>query len=118
MYCVRLSDGRCWGQTAVLPKLYHRQHECKNGVTPLRVGKGKFESRCWYFSGREIEILDIEILDLYCSPNIVRVVKSRRMRWAEHVARMGEEMWVYRVLVGKPEGRRPLGRPRRRWVDK
>jgi len=46
----------------------------------------------------------------------VRVIKSRRMRWAGHVARMGEEMGVYRVLVRKPEGRRPLGRPRCRWV--
>jgi len=55
--------------------------------------------------------------DLFSSPNIVRVIKSRIMRWAGHVARMGEETWVYRVLVGKPEGRRPLGRPRRRWVD-
>ena len=54
--------------------------------------------------------------DLYSSPNIVRVIKWRRMRWAGHVARMGEERGVYRVLVGKPEGRRPLGRPRRRWV--
>ena len=51
------------------------------------------------------------------SPNIVRVIKSRRMRWAGHVARMGEEREVYRVLVGKPEGKSPLGRPRRRWVD-
>ena len=55
--------------------------------------------------------------DLYSSPNIVRVIKSRRMRWVGHVARMGEERGVCRVLVGKPEGRRPLGRPRRRWVD-
>ena len=47
----------------------------------------------------------------------MREIKSRRMRWAGHVARMGEEKWVYRVLVGKPEGRRPLGGPRRRWVD-
>jgi len=54
---------------------------------------------------------------LYSSPNIVRVIKSRRMRWAGHVARMGEERGVYRVLMGKPEGWRPLGRPRRRWVD-
>ena len=54
---------------------------------------------------------------LYSSPNIVREIKSRRMRWAGHVARMGEERGVYRVLVGKPEGRRPLGRPRHRWVD-
>ena len=47
----------------------------------------------------------------------MRVIKSRRMRWAGHVARVGKEMGVYRILVGKPEGRRPLGRPRRRWVD-
>ena len=58
-----------------------------------------------------------ELNDLYSSPNIVRVIKSRRMRWAGHVACMGKEKGVYRVLVGKPEGRRPLGRPRRRWVD-
>jgi len=58
-----------------------------------------------------------ELNNLYCSPNIVRVIESRRMRWAGHVARMGEERGVYRVLVEKPEGRRPLGRPRRRWVD-
>jgi hypothetical protein len=50
-------------------------------------------------------------------PNIVRVIKSRRMRWAEHVARMGVDRGVHRVLVGKPEGKRPLGRPRRRWED-
>ena len=61
--------------------------------------------------------LHAELSDLYSSPNIVRVIKSRRMRWAGHVARMGEERVVYRVLVGKPEGKTPLGRPRRRWVD-
>ena len=58
-----------------------------------------------------------ELNDLYCSPNIVRVIKSRRMRWAGHLARMGESRGVYRVLVGKSEGKRPLGRPRRRWED-
>ena len=58
-----------------------------------------------------------ELNDLYYSHNIVRVIKSRRMRWAGHVARMGEERVVHGVLVGKPEGRRPRGRPRRRWVD-
>jgi len=55
--------------------------------------------------------------DLYRSPNIVRVIKSRRMRWAGHVARMWERKGVYGVLVGKPEEKRPLGRPRRRWED-
>ena len=58
-----------------------------------------------------------ELSDLYSLSNIVRVVKSRRMRWVGHVARMGEGRGVYRVLVGKPEGKRPLGRPRRRWDD-
>jgi len=58
-----------------------------------------------------------ELNDLYSSPNIVRVIKSRRMKWAGHVTRMGEVRGVCRVLVGKPEGKKPLGRPRRRWVD-
>ena len=58
-----------------------------------------------------------ELNDLYSLPNIVRVIKSGRMRWSGYVARMGEERGVYRVLVGKPEGKKPLGRPRCRWVD-
>jgi hypothetical protein len=55
--------------------------------------------------------------DLYSSPSIIRIIKTRRMRWAGHVARMGEKRNAYRLLVGKPEGKRPLGRPRCRWVD-
>ena len=58
-----------------------------------------------------------ELNDLYPSPNIVRAIKSRRMRWARHVSCMGESRGVYRVLVGKPEGKKPLGRPRLRWED-
>jgi len=58
-----------------------------------------------------------ELNDFYSSPNIVRVIKSRRMRWAGHVARMGKERGLYKFLLGKPEGRRPLGRARRRCVD-
>jgi hypothetical protein len=58
-----------------------------------------------------------KLKDLYCSPNIVLVIKSRRMRWARHVARMDERRVVYRVLVGKSEGKRPLWKPRRRWED-
>jgi hypothetical protein len=58
-----------------------------------------------------------ELQSLYSSPYIVRVIKSRRIRWAGHVARMREGRGFYRVLVGRPEGKRPLGRPRRRWED-
>jgi hypothetical protein len=58
-----------------------------------------------------------EIHSLYSSPNIVRVIKSRRMKWAGHVACMGEGRDVYRVLVGRPERKKPLGRPRHRWED-
>jgi hypothetical protein len=64
---------------------------------------------CSVFSG--------ELHNFCTSPDIIRQIRSRRMRWAGHVARMGEERKVYRVLVGKPEGKRPLGRPRRRWED-
>jgi hypothetical protein len=58
-----------------------------------------------------------ELHSLYSSPNIIRVIKSRRMRWAGHVGRIGEGRGVYRVLVGRPEGERPLRRPRFRWKD-
>jgi hypothetical protein len=58
-----------------------------------------------------------ELHNLYSSPSIIRIIKSRKMRWSGHVARMGEKRNAYTLLVGKPEGKRPLGRPRRRWVD-
>jgi hypothetical protein len=58
-----------------------------------------------------------ELHDVYSSPSKIRLIKSRRIRWTSHVAQMGEKRNVYRLLVGKPEGKRPLGRPRRRWVD-
>jgi hypothetical protein len=58
-----------------------------------------------------------ELRELNSSPSIIRIIKSRRIRWAGHVARMGENRNAYGLLVGKPEGKRPLGRPIRRWVD-
>jgi hypothetical protein len=58
-----------------------------------------------------------DLHNLYSSPSIIRVTKSRRIRWAGHVARMGEKRNAYKILVGKPEGKRPPGRPRCRWVD-
>ena len=68
-------------------------------------------------TGERRKLRNEELNDLYSLPNTVRVVKSRRMRWAGHVARMGEDRAVHRVLVGKPEGKRPLGKPRHRWED-
>jgi hypothetical protein len=68
-------------------------------------------------SGEWRKLHNEELHNLYSSPRIIRIIKSRRMRWAEHVARMGEKRNVYRLLVGKAEGKRPLGRPRRRWMD-
>jgi hypothetical protein len=58
-----------------------------------------------------------ELHNLHSSPSIIRLIKSRRLRWAGHVARMGKKRNAYRILVGKPEGKRPLERPRWRWVD-
>jgi hypothetical protein len=63
------------------------------------------------------ELHNEELHNLYSSPNIIRMIKSRRNRWAGYVARMGETRNACRILVGQPEGKRPLGRPRRRWVD-
>jgi hypothetical protein len=68
-------------------------------------------------TGEWRKLYNEKLNDLYCSPTVVRVIKSRRMRWTGHVARMGEGRDVYRVLVGKPEGKRPLGRPRRKWEN-
>jgi len=87
---------------------------CKDILT---VSRRIFGPRRDKVTGEWRRLYNEELNDLHSSHNIVRVIKPRRMRWAGHVARMGEERGVYRVLVGKVEGKRPLGRPRRRWVD-
>jgi hypothetical protein len=88
----------------------HRLRVFKNRV--LRIfGSKRVEDGSWR------KLHNDELQSLYFSPNIVGVIKSRRMRWAGHVARMGEVRGVYRVLVERPESKRPLGRPRRRWED-
>jgi hypothetical protein len=74
--------------------------------------RGVFGTKRAEVTGEWGKLHNEELNDLYCLPNIVRVVKSKRMRWAGYVVRMGEERGVHRVLVGKPEGRKPLGRPR------
>ena len=58
-----------------------------------------------------------ELHSMFCSPNVVKVIKSRRLRWASHLARMGEGRSAFKILTGTPAGKRPLGRPRRRWED-
>jgi hypothetical protein len=88
----------------------HRLRVSENGV--LRIfGPKREEDGSWRILHND------ELHSLYSSPNIVRVIKSRRMRWAGDVARMGEGRDVYRVLVGRPEDKRPMGRPRSRWED-
>jgi len=84
----------------------------KNGVLKRIFGPRKDE-----VTGEWRKLHNEELSDLYTSPIIVRVMKLRRVRWAGHVARMSERRSVYRVLVGKPDGNRPLVRPRRRWED-
>jgi hypothetical protein len=76
----------------------------------------KFERKREGMTGGWRKLHKEELHNLYSSPSIIRNIKSRRMRWAGHVARMGEMMNVYRLLIGKPEGKRPLGKPRHRWV--
>jgi hypothetical protein len=84
----------------------------ENWVLSRRFGPKRDE-----VTGMRRKLHNVELRDLYSSPNIVQILKSRRIRWAWHVARMEEGRGVYRVLVGKPEGKRPLGRPRRSWED-
>jgi hypothetical protein len=71
----------------------------------------------WEEDGSWRKFYNDELHSLYSSPNIVRVIKPRRMRWAGHVACMGEGRGMYKVLVGRPKGKRPLGRPRHMWED-
>jgi hypothetical protein len=89
----------------------HRLRVFENRVLRKILGPKREEDGSWR------KLHNDELRDLYSSPNIVRGIKSRRMRWAGHMACMGEGRGAYRVLVGRPEGKRPLGRPRYRWED-
>jgi hypothetical protein len=89
----------------------HRLRVSENTVLRRIFGPKREEDGSWR------KLHNDELHSLYSSPNIVRVIKSRRIRWTGHMARMGEERDVYRFLVVRPEGKRPLGRPRRRWED-
>jgi hypothetical protein len=111
-------------KTIILPVVLY---ECKTWSLTLREEHrlGVFESSVLrrIFGPKRDEVTgewrklhNRELHDLYSSPSIIRIIKSRRVRWAGHVARMGEKRHAYMLLVGKPEGRRPLGTPRRRWL--
>jgi hypothetical protein len=112
-------------KTIILPVLLYGcetwsltlREENRLRVFENRVLRGIFGPKRDEVTGEWRKLHNKELHNFYSSPDIIRQVKSRRMRWAGHVARMGEERKVYRVLMGKPEGKRPLGRPRRRWKD-
>jgi len=93
------------------------REECRLRVFENRVLSRIFGPKRDEVTGEWRKLHNEELNDLYSTPIIVQVIKSRRMRWAGHVACMGERRCVYRVLVGKPEGKRPLGRPKCRWED-
>jgi hypothetical protein len=93
------------------------REECRLRVFENRVLRRIFGPKRDEVTGEWIRLHNKELYALYSSPNIIRVIKSRRLRWARHVARMGKRRGAYRALVGKPEGRRPLERRRRRWED-
>jgi hypothetical protein len=89
----------------------HRLRVFENRVLRKIFGPKREENGLWR------KLHNDELHSLHSSPNIIRVIKSRRMTWSGHVARMGEGRDVYRILVGRPECKRPLERPRRRWED-
>jgi len=93
------------------------REERRLGVSENRVLRRIFEPKRNKVTGEWRKLHNEELNDLYSSPNIVRVIKWRKMRWVGHVARVGKGRGMYRVMVGKPEGKRPLGRPRHRWED-
>jgi hypothetical protein len=93
------------------------REECRLRVFENRVLRRKFGHKRDEVSGKWRRLHNKELYALYSSPDIVRVIKSRRLRWAGHRARVGDRRSAHRILVGKPEGMRPLERPRRRWED-
>ena len=124
--CTRIANEKFWTITAWCYNWWYKLSVLQSCDNTIRfANEVKFEAhelwsvtRKWYELTGEWRKLHIEVLnDLYTSPNIVPVIKPRRMRWAEHVARMEKRCCVYRVLEGKREGKNPLGRSWLRWED-
>jgi hypothetical protein len=122
---IRLLNSQCRNSKIILPVVLYgcetwsltlrKEHRLR--VFENRVLRRIFGPKRDVVTGEWRKLHNEDLHNLYSSPDIIRQVKSRRMRWAGHVARMGEERKLYKVLVGKPEGKRLLGRPRRRWED-
>ncbi|KAJ4429461.1 hypothetical protein ANN_21630 [Periplaneta americana] len=107
-----------WEVEEMTADVQHYQRKWRNHL--LRMPEHRLPKRLLYYhprGRRDLGRPHRQLHALYSSPDIIRNIKSRRLRWAGHVARMGESTSVYKVLVGRPEGKRPLGRPRRRWED-
>jgi hypothetical protein len=102
-------------ECVISPLLLREEYRLR--VFENRVLRRIFGPKRGEVKGKWRKLRNEELRDLYSSPSIIRMIKSRRMRWAGHVERMGEKMNAYRLFVEKPEGKIPLGRPRRRWVD-
>jgi hypothetical protein len=115
---IRMSDNTDWNKKIrklLFSDKLREEHRLR--VLENRVLRRIFGPKRDEVTGGWRKLHDEEIRELYSSPSIIRIIKSRWMRWARHVARMGEKRNAYRLLVGKPEGKGPLGRPRRKWVD-
>ncbi|KAJ4442575.1 hypothetical protein ANN_04162 [Periplaneta americana] len=110
-----VSNDDCVGSEKSLRILLREEHRLR--VFENKVLRKIFGAKRDEVTGEWRKLHNAELHALYSSPDIIRNIKSRRLRWAGHVARMGESRNAYRVLVGRPEGKRPLGRPRRRWED-
>ncbi|KAJ4428332.1 hypothetical protein ANN_24351 [Periplaneta americana] len=116
-----LETGVCMGDSGGRERV-GEESVCAKREKRLRVFENKllrktFGSKRDEVTGEWRKLHNTELHALYSSPDIIRNIKTRRLRWEGHVARMGESRNAYRVLVGRPEGKRPLGRPRRRWED-
>ena len=111
------------GENVIVPPVFQEtwsltlREEHRLRVFENKVLRKIFEAKKDEITGEWRKLHNAELHALYSLPNIIRSLKSRRLRWAGHVARMEQSRNAYRVLVGKPEGKRPLERPRRRWED-